>query len=139
MRSLLRFITFAALALWSATLWGAYGLVSIGGDLLYRSADRFSSDPETVEWLAWFLNLTQDLGLIAIVVTWGLGALIIGVIGFGFAHLFARREPLRYEPVRHEPIPAEGPRPQTAYPEILPPEPRGLSPDLPQRGPATRP
>lgn len=128
MSGLFRFVTFVAVALWSLVLWGAYAIVSFGGDLLYRNADQVSDSAETVEWVAWLLSLTQGIGLVAILVVWGLGVLLIGGIGLALARLFRNREPLRYEPVR--PAHSGGP----AEPEILPPPARPSPADDRPRG-----
>lgn len=93
MARIIRIVTTIALAVWTLLLWGAHALVSVGGDAAYRNADRISDDPNTVETLAWALNLTQDVGLIAIIIVWGLGALVMAVVGYGIAQVISRRNP----------------------------------------------
>jgi len=77
MRRLFWILAWAAVALWSLVSLGAYGLVELFGGFLARNADAFGGAPETVEWVFWLLDGLKNVGLAAILVVWGLGALCL--------------------------------------------------------------
>ncbi len=77
MRRVVWILAWIGVALWSAASLGAYALVDLFGDIAYRHADVVSTDPETVVWVAWAVDLVRDLGLGALVVLWVVVALLI--------------------------------------------------------------
>jgi hypothetical protein len=77
MRRLFWILAWAGVALWSLVSFGAYGLLDFLGGVVARNADAFGGEPETVEWLFWFLSGLKNLGLTAIVVIWGIGSLCL--------------------------------------------------------------
>ncbi len=80
-------------AIWSLFAFSAYGLLDLFGGLIARSADAFTRDPETEEWLFWLFNGLKNLGLTAILVIWGLVSLCLLAVPWFFDRLAGHASP----------------------------------------------
>jgi hypothetical protein len=113
-------LAWIAVAIWSLVAWGTYGLVELFGDVAVRNADVVTGHPETVEFLAWALATLRSLGLVAVVVVWGLVSLLILGVAALVSRLFGRRHPAprvpEWQQTFHVDRPAEPPRPPAGGP-----------------------
>jgi hypothetical protein len=142
-RTLVNFVSVAAALVWSAIVWGGYGLIVLTTDLLARSTVQFGS-PYDMENLAGLIDgLLRDYGTMAAAALWALGllgiiilrALINWLISAAAPRDTASAAPVRDIPRAPTPI-APAPRPVPAQPEVLrqpaPPAPPPAAP-VPER------
>lgn len=72
---------FVIILLWSLLSLGAWAVLSMGGDLIYRQLDwLFGGNPDIVPAAAAIFRFFQNLGLGLVVALWAIGALAIWVV-----------------------------------------------------------
>lgn len=142
MRTFVTFLSIAAALVWSAVVWGGYGLIVLTTDLLARSTVNFDS-PYEIDNLADIAGaLLRDYGTMAAAGLWALGllgiilvrALINWLIGSAAPRVAAPAAPPREIPRAATPI-APAPRPAAARPEAI----RQPTPQVPPPAPAPAP
>lgn len=90
MRQIKWIIAWSGVALWSLFAWGSYAFVDAFTNWASGSADQFSTNPETVEWISSLLISLRHLGLSAVIVVWALVALVILAVPFFWGRLTKR-------------------------------------------------
>lgn len=72
---------FVIILLWSLLSLGAWAMLSMGGDLIYRQLDwLFGGNPDIVPAAAAVFRFFQNLGLGLVVAIWAIGALAVWVV-----------------------------------------------------------
>ena len=119
-------------AVWTLLAWGAYGLVSLVGDLAVRNTGVVTGHGGTIEWLSWAFAVLRGLGLAVVVFVWGIGSLLILAVPAGVSLAFgslarggaARGGFMRGGPADWQPT---GPRP--GYRDVTPRAPQAANDD----------
>ena len=126
MRALVTFVSIAAALVWSAIVWGGYGLILLTTDLLARSTVEFGSPYDMENFAGLIDGLLRDYGTMAAAGLWALGllgiilvrALINWLIGAAAPRDAAPAEAARELQRAPTPI-APAPRPVPAQPEVI--------------------
>lgn len=126
MKTIVTFVSVAAALVWSAVVWGGYGLLVVTSDLLTRGAVELGS-PYEIDNLAGLIDgLLRDYGVIAAGALWALGILGIlllrglanWLIGSSTPRAGGPAAPARDLPRTPAPV-APAPRPVAVQPEIV--------------------
>lgn len=126
MRALVTFVSVAAALVWSAVVWGGYGLILLTTDLLARSTVEFGSPYDMENFVGLIDGLLRDYGTMAAAALWALGllgiilvrALINWLISAAAPRDTVPAAPPREMPRTSAPI-APAPRPAPAQPEVV--------------------
>ena len=108
--------------LWSALVWGGYGLLLISADFVADNAGNVGLPPEMAGWAGMLDGLLQDYGTAIAAAVWALGLLAIFALRAVFNLLIGAARPRDVEPApRHAVRLPEVQRPQPARPASPPP------------------
>ena len=99
MRRLVTVVSVGAALLWSAIVWGGYGLLVISSDFLARSAWEVGLPPDVAGWAGRLSGLLEDYGTGAAAVIWALGLLGILLVRALVNMLIGAASPPNTEPV----------------------------------------
>ena len=87
MRGLIWTITWLIVAVWSAVAALTWWVIDGVTGLAARHADQMANDPVSIEWINTMALWLQSFGSVAMVIVWGLVALVILAFGWIIAKL----------------------------------------------------
>lgn len=64
-------------ALWTLAMWSVYALLGMSDEALSAGSRFFTIDAQVLEWLTSFVGGTQQLGEAFVLITWGLGVVLL--------------------------------------------------------------
>lgn len=67
---------------WTLAMWSVYALLGMSDEALSAGSRFFTIDAQILEWLTPFLGGTQQLGEALVLITWGLGVVLLVLAGW---------------------------------------------------------
>lgn len=119
MRRLVTIVSVAAALIWSAIVWGGYGLMVLSSDFLASGAGQVGLPSDVAGWAGILDGFLDDYGTGATSALWALGLLAILLVRMLVNMLLGAASPRTADPVLR---PAQQ-QPQTRMPPATPPLP----------------
>ncbi len=119
MRRLVTIVSVAAALIWSAIVWGGYGLLVLSSDFLASGAGQVGLPPDVAGWAGILDGFLDDYGTGATSALWALGLLAILLVRMLVNMLIGAASPRTADPVLR---PAQR-QPETRMPPAIPPTP----------------
>lgn len=136
MRRLVTVVSVAAALVWSAIVWGGYGLLAISSDFLASSAWQVGLPPDVASWAGILDGILDDYGTGTAAALWALGLLGILLVRMLVNMLIGAASPRTTETV----LPPPRREPEARMPPAItpPPPPVVVAPSPPAAPSPTR-